>query len=326
MIDYYKKYINSPCINQSYLKSILANPGGDFSKSPSLHMVLGSYTDMLLTAPHLIEDTYSIIDINLTDVQFKIMHKIAEYGVWDRITIQKSIDEIGYFNNRRKENVDEDKRVDEFLKFEEIYNVLISNKNIVSKETHLEASQISAYLLSNEITKPLFDKVNYQVPIYFNKTVEIDNKVIVIECKGLLDMLYNDNYVQVRDIKITDIPLYNWKKIAARKFRYDFQLSFYQYGILQHFEKEKNILNPQLIVYSTVDKRAEVFTLSDLDLECGRYGLIRKNQILVNNVNYTASDKIYGWEDGILLYAKHKYYNKPFVELIDKPENLDLWL
>lgn len=317
-------YNQSTAVNQSYLKAILSNPGGDYTKSPSLHMVLGSYTDVLLTAPHLVDELYSVIDVNLTDVQFKIMHKIAEYGKWDRITIQTAIDEIGYFNNRRKENVDEDKRVDEFLKHEEIYKVLVSNKNIVSKETHLEANQIAAYLLSNEVTKPLFENVNYQVPIYFNKAVEVDNTVIVVECKGLLDMLYNDKYIQVRDIKITDIPLYNWKKIAARKFRYDFQLSFYNYGIQQNFSK--TVLNPQLIVYSTVDKRAEVFTLSDLDLICGRHGLIRQNQILVNDVNYTTSDKIYGWEDGILLYAKHKYYNKPFVDLIDKPENLDLWL
>lgn len=319
----FKEYQEHPAVNQSYLKAILSNPGGDFTKSPSLHMVLGSYTDALLTSPDTVDELYAVLDVNLTDVQFKIMHKIAEYKMWDRITIQTAINEIGYFNNRHKDNVDEDKRVDEFLKFEDVYQVLISDKQIVSKTTHLEANQIAAYLLSNDTTRELFENVLYQVPLYFNKSVEIEDEIQIVECKGLLDILYKGDYLQVRDIKITEMPLYNWKKVAARKFRYDFQLSFYQYGITQLFD---NVAHPQLIVYSTVDKRAEVFTLSNLDLDCGRYGLTRQNTIVVNDVSYTASDKIYGWEDGVLLHAKQKYYNKPFTELLDKHENLNLWL
>lgn len=300
------QYAESDALSQSFLKSVLANKT---SKKVNLQMTLGSYTDAYITCNDIIDELYSVRDINLTDTQYKIIHNIAEKRVWSRESIQAAINEVGYYNNRHKDNVDEDKRIDEFLPFEDIYNDLISGKKIVSTSTKKEAEVIANFILSDKKAGKYMDG-DYQQAIYWQHED--------VNCKGLLDVQGNGF---ITDLKITDSSLRDWKYIA-RKFRYDFQLSYYRYG---------TGTNPDvyIVVYSTADRAVDVFKLSELDLEIGRFGCNRnKSKLILFEDVYQEQEVIYGWEDAISIYKEAKERNLPdfnvsYSELVNP---LNVWL
>ncbi len=313
------QYANSDSLNQSFLKGVIVNKVS--SKPPSIKTLLGSYTDTLITLPEHVNDLFVVDDLTLTDTQYKIIHKIVELGEWDRYTIQQAINEVGYYNNRHKEDVNQDKRIDEFLPFEEIYNTLKSGKSYIGSQKANEAEMIAMRLLTDKKTARYFKDVAYQVPLYW----QYDD----VECKGLLDMVYADKYCQVRDIKITDASLSEWKKVA-RRFRYDWQLSFYAEGASETFPLPQ--ANPLLIVYSTTDNCAEVFELTELDLHTGKYGCERRRsviEIIEKAQSFNEVELIYGWNDAIEIYKQAKElgrddYNIFYNPLENKP--LNLWL
>lgn len=314
-----QEYISSDFVNQSFLKKVLINKVSE--KLPSLKTVLGSYTDALITLPEYVNDLYEVKDLSLTDTQYKIIHKIAEYNSWDKKTIQQAINEVGYYNNRHKDDVEEDKRVNEFLQFEDIFNTIVSGKSFIDVETALKAEKIANFLREDKKTSRYFEDVRFQVPLYW----EYEG----VNCKGLVDMLYVGDYVQVRDIKITDSSLKEWKKVA-RKFRYDFQMSFYAEGVFSNFDIPQ--FNPLLIVYSTFDEKAEVFELTKLDLYIGKYGCERKKstlELIDVYEKFNEIELIYGWNDALEIYKQSKELGKEDYDIFYNPfENkpLNLWL
>jgi hypothetical protein len=301
-----QQYAESDALSQSFLKAVLANRT---SKKVNLQMVLGSYVDAYITCNDIIDDLYVVRDIKLTDTQYKIIHNIAEKGEWTKEVIQAAINEVGYYNNRHKDNVDEDKRIDEFLPFEDIYKDLVNGKKIVSTSTRDEAELIANVILSDKKAGRYMDG-NFQQALYW----EHDG----VNCKGLLDVQGN-NFIT--DLKITDTSLRDWRYIA-RKFRYDFQLSYYQYGAGT---------NPDvyIVVYSTADKAVDVFKLSELDLEIGRFGCNRhKSKLILAEDVYQEQEVIYGWEDAISIYKEAKERNLPdfnvgYTEFVNP---LNIWL
>jgi hypothetical protein len=217
--------------------------------------------------------------------------------------------------------VDEDKRVDEFLPFENIYNTLAKGISYVSKEKHDEAQFIASHLLTDKKTERYFKEVDFQVPLYWNYND--------VECKGLLDMLYTTDYAQVRDIKITDASLREWKKIA-RRFRYDFQVSFYSEGVNENIPLPQR--PPLLIVYSTADKQSEVFELTDVDLHTGKYGCERKRSVIEfieTGDKFNEVEFIHGWNDAIEIYKQAKELGLNDYNIFTNPfqnQPLNVWL
>jgi hypothetical protein len=301
-------YRDAPNLSQSFLKAVLAN---EKPKQGNLGMVMGSYVDTYITCNGIIDDLYYVDDTILTDSQYKIINLIVEKGSWDKKTIQSAINEIGYYNNRHKDNVDEDKRVDEFLKLEYLYTALASGKKFVSSKIVEEAKVIANTILSHPKSARFFE-ADYQVPLYWEK----DGLLF----KGLADMI-SDTFIA--DLKITDSPLRDWKFIA-RRFRYDFQMSFYKYGL-----KQEEDFPAYIVVYSTADRLVDVFKFTDLDLHIGRYGASRnKNNIIVGNDVFRETDVIHGWEDAIAVYKLAKEMNLPDynVQYNNLINPLNIWL
>lgn len=321
--DKIKKYINTPAVNQSFLKNIINNVTKQ--EDITVKTLLGSYVDTMITANELLDELYVVKDINLSETEYKILSMIAREGEWDRHSIQQCINAVGYYNNRHKDNVMEDKRVDEFLKHEEVYRIFLSGKEIISTQMHNEALDISSYLLTSEKTKRLFEDVKYQVDLYWDYV----SKDEIVSCKGLLDILHEtDTTMQIRDLKITGERLQNWKRSAARKYRYDLQLSFYQHGLFCN--TSLNLLYPEIIVYSTTDRKAEVFRLTELDMLSGSQGLVRERARLyfedASDANEFETDVILGWEDAIAIYLEAKQRGlEDFDVDYEKPKTLNLW-
>lgn len=314
-----KQYTESTSLNQSFLKGVIINKVSN--KPPTIKTLLGSYTDTVITLPEHVDDLYVVEDVSLTDTQYKILHKVVEYGEWTKPVIQQAINEIGYYNNRHKDDVNLDKRIDEFLPFENIFNTLVSGKTYIDTQRASQAMYIANYLFTDKKTERYFKDVDFQVPLYW----EYND----VQCKGLLDMLYTDSYTQVRDIKITESSLLEWKKIA-RRFRCDWQMSYYAEGVHINFPLPQ--ANPLLIVYSTTDNQAEVFELTDVDLHIGKFGCERKRaeiELIDVGRKFNEIEFIYGWNDAIEIYKQAKELGKEDYNIFYNPfENkpLNLWL
>lgn len=289
-------YRDNGSISQSFLKGVLANR---ISRPPSLQTLLGSFTDCLITTPELVDEIYVVDDIKLSDKEYEIILKIVEYGDWNIYAIHNALNEIGYYNNRAKLDPNEDKRVEEFLKFEPIFNTLHSGKQYISTEKRDEATNIANYLFTDKKTRECFEDAEFQKILYW----EYDNE----PCKGLLDIYKEKNgYGRVIDLKITDSTHREFKKIA-RRFRYEFQLSWYYEGI--SILTQVHQLPPILLVYSTQDKYAELYEMTDLDLHIGKYGAERRKSIveLIETGNsYNEVEFIYGWNDALQIYKQCK--------------------
>lgn len=289
-------YRNSEAISQSFLKGVLANR---VSRPPSLQILLGSFTDCLITTPELIDEIYVVDDIKLTDKEYEIILKIVEYGDWNVYSIHNALNEVGYYNNRAKLDPNEDKRVDEFLKFESIFNTLYTGKQYISTQKRDEAIAITNYLFTDKKTRDYVQDVEFQKIVYW----EYDDE----KCKGLLDIYKEQNgYGRIVDLKITDSTHREFKKIA-RRFRYDFQLSFYYQGI----SDTTNLLQlpPCLLVYSTADNYAEVYELTEIDLHIGKYGAERRKsviELIETGDSFNEVEFIYGWNDALQIYKQCK--------------------
>lgn len=312
-------YRNSEAINQSFLKGVLANR---VSRPPSLQTLLGSFTDCLITTPELIDEIYVVDDIKLTDKEYEIILKIVEYGDWNVYSIHNALNEVGYYNNRAKLDPNEDKRVDEFLKFESIFNTLYTGKQYISTQKRDEAIGITNYLFTDKKTRDYFQDVEFQKIVYW----EYDDE----KCKGLLDIYKEQNgYGRIVDLKITDSTHREFKKIA-RRFRYEFQMSFYYQGI----SDTTNLLQlpPCLLVYSTADNYAEVYELTEIDLHIGKYGAERRKsviELIETGDAFNEVEFIYGWNDALQIYKQCKQLGLTDYNLSRQPIGavpLNVWL
>jgi len=311
-------YRRNPALSQSFLKGVLANR---VSRPPSLQTLLGSYTDCLITTPDLVDEIYVVDDLKLTDKEYEIVLKIVEYGDWSIYTIHNALNEVGYYNNRAKANPEDDKRVEEFLKFEDVYITLASGKSYISTTKRDEANFIANYLLTDKKSRDYFNDAEFQKILYWNYEGE--------DCKGLLD-IYQERkgYGRIIDLKITDASHREFKKIG-RRFRYDFQLSFYSEGITQVTGLPQ--LPPILMVYSTADRYVELYELTEVDLETGKNGCQKRKSTLefIGGQTFDEIEFIYGWYDAIQIYRQCKELGRTDYNLnysLTGTVPLNLWL
>lgn len=310
-------YRRNPALSQSFLKGVLANR---VSRPPSLQTLLGSFTDCLITTPDLVDEIYVVDDLKLTDKEYEIILKIVEYGDWSIYTIHRALNEVGYYNNRAKPNAEDDKRVEEFLKFEDVYNTLASGKSYISTAKRDEAVQISNYLLTDKKSRDYFVDAEFQKILYWNYDGE--------DCKGLLDIYQEKNgYGRIIDLKITDASHREFKKIA-RRFRYEFQMSFYYEGVFESVNYRQ--LPPILMVYSTADRYVELYQLTQLDLQTGKHGCQRTKSIIeTGGQTFNEIEFIHGWYDAMQIYKQCKELGKTDYNLnynLTGTVPLNLWL
>ena len=125
------------------------------------------------------------------------------------------------------------------------------------------------------------------------------------DCKALLDFLFvnhEEGWYQVKDFKYTEVPLKDYL-YRTRHFRMDFQLSFYNLAASILLPDDYTPILPQLLVYSSADRKGQVYNFTEADLHTGRYGLIRKTEKRIGankalGMQWETSFKEPGFEDG----------------------------
>lgn len=337
MIEELKKYRESPALSQSFLKKILTNDTKE-DKKPKIQFLIGSLVDCLITTPELVNDWFYISQIEkypapqIKEVFDTYYAKLVEDEVnieWNDALLLETYRQVS--NSRKK-----DETVLEDLKKEEEYwnDLSIANgRSIVSQEYWNRCNLVASSLMSNpEVNKyivdDLFQEVMFQAPLYWKYT-SIDGEVSK-DCKGLLDcyiMNHKEKTVQIVDIKTTSDSLDGWKYNIARRFRYDFQLSYYFYGMQKYIDANLpgyRQLNPVLIVENVnYYGKPRIYELTDDDLYIGTYGCERQNKVIIfdrdidNNVLNAdwEMQKIHGWKDAIEIYNQCQLLGLPDYDL-----------
>lgn len=334
-----KQYRDNPAISQSFLKKVLINNTQE-TKINSVAKLLGGLVDTILTANECLEDLYLVSNIQsypkpqvkeVWDTYYKTLvdnNLPIEIDNTHLIEIYKSISSI-------KSN--EEKMLSNLMEGEEYWNNLSSGKIVVSQEYWNKCNLVASSLKYNSITKDyfqedLFKEIRFQEPLFWTYTDVEGNWQQ--ECKGLLDILiinHHNKTMQIIDIKTTGDSLNSWVKNIARKYRYDFQLSFYNYG-LGILYPEYIILNP-IIIVENVDYpgKPRVFDFTSTDLIHGRHGCVkRKATIITEEVDVAYEEEvIHGWETAIERYIQAKQLGLPDYDIAyarnHGRENLNLW-
>jgi len=349
-----KKYRNDPAHSQSFLKSRVINQSPDKDFKGSVATLLGNLTDTILCLEDYVEDLYYVSDI-------QVYPKPQVKFVWDEF--YKQLVESGgdleidnfhlleiyraeYENNYKDQTV-----LDKIMEGEYYWDDLCnsSGKTVVSQEYWDKSVNAANSIRTNESTYKYFYpgegiEILYQVPLYWKYTDPMDGWSY--NCKGLLDIVYidhNTKQIQVADIKTTGDSLKSWKYNIARKFRYEFQLSYYNYGLKKWAEDkypDYEVINPCLIV-ENIDfpGNPRIFNLTALDLDVGGYGCTIDNSTVtvesrsileIPPCHIHGTRQIMGWQQAIEKYHQCQElglddFNLDY-HLTKGIDDLNLWL
>jgi len=285
-----EEYFNDTSISQSALKSIVFS--GEKPKKETIGLLKGSMVDILLTQEDKgFNEIYYVSNIVKfpSEAIMNIMKSyIDTYGViMDDKNLLNIIRENDYNSRQKDENVLNTVKIKGLDYFNELVNS--KNKIVISLEQFSSAVKLKQRMLSNSKTGKYFkDNDNsiiiYQVPLYFEYKG--------LKMKALLDGLYIDlekKTYYIFDIKTIGMPIIRFIDNFI-KFRYDFQLAFYQNAI--KIVGLKNVLN-----YYSIDSK-EDFILEDPKLVVGSFDDMSNPNVFTfteveqtMNGNYTSSLK-----------------------------------
>lgn len=328
MVDQLKRieeYWKSDALSQSFLKKVLSNDKSD--KKDSVQFMVGSLVDCLLTSPELVDEWFYVSDLEkypspqikeVLDLYYNQLVEEGESIIWNDEKVLKIFRNVS--NSRTG-----DAKVLEML-YDPYWKELekAEGRKIVSKEYWTKCMSISMNLFTNPVTREYFQKTEdsellFQYPLYW----KYKNSEYEYDCKGLADIVilnHKEKTVRLVDLKTTSDNLQSWKYNVARRFRYDIQLSFYNYGLHCIFTEKLPdyiVLNP-IVIVENVDfpGKPRVFELNTDDLYVGRHGCERQERTIVFEKDISENalsvdfeiTKIYGWEHAIGLYHKSLVY------------------
>lgn len=300
-------YRDSPAISQSELKSLLS--GKQFSRKPSLTMLLGSYLDCLLLTPEIKDELYYICDIDrptqtIVDLCNSLFSWVGTGFVYDEeipvetdltkysLQIEQWIETEDYYSNRPNT------RVDKFIKeAKDWWKVVVQKgeREIITTMEQVE-TELMVMTLLNDCELNWLWKGEFQKDFYWTEKG--------IDCKGLGDICLPGAYV---DLKYTTCPnLESWIKVCAN-LNYPFQMAFYKSGL--------NVDKCYWLVVSK-DWRALV-EVNELMLQIGKWGYSKWENIRIGKVETEIEKHYPGYIDGLdLIKGKTKDINELYTECI----------
>lgn len=343
-IHYYFSEEND-AISQSGLKLLLKGVNAYLKKSNNEkelyysekgHFIIGSAVDTILSlGMQEFQNQYyiSLSDKKPGDKTLSLMHYI-----FDNETARMSSQHINQLTLKLVDNDDiiracvanefqnrykDEAKIKAVYKNEDYFNELcLSNgKQIITTDDYEQISRIVDSFQTSQWGN-LFDDtfiddsntdIYFQLPIY--------SLLNGVKVRGLLDVVIVDHDKKTIlniDLKTMAYPVntFHW---SAKKFRYDFQISFY-HELLRHWItvnptlKDYTILNPEFLVESTTAVNGAVkFVTSDEFLTIGKegrkdiygYTYIHGQFRSVIGSKEIVSSAILGWEAALDLYEWH---------------------
>ena len=308
-------YLDSDALNQSFLKKVLANGLSPDGKGHVL--TKGSYIDDLLSfGEEYVDEIYCILDKEFPSP----MWKTTIEQVYEQNIAWKDAELIQAFRDNNKSKLKDENVLAGFEENKYYYEALVlaDGRKLLSNEEKIKANFIVSNFYNHPYVKHMFEyEGEFQMPLYWNYVhTDEDKNTHVLSCKGLLDKLIWDNkekWVQIVDFKMTKESLYKWPRTLARKYNVPFQLSFYQYGLMQNLEqlgfKNYQVKLPCVVLENfDYPGKPRIYKLTPQDLLHGASGYTRINsqvvteEVVIEPEAYTK----YGWQDAIAKYIKCK--------------------
>lgn len=305
------QYQNAPGLNQSSLKKLAEDVVLFRENEPEYFYVekenlqVGSGVDVQITQgiESYLGQYYVMTDTNKpSDAIMSIMHEVfntakqqsgevhSDFTTYEEM-FYYAFNAYGYYMNRFKPTYQEDKRIAEVIKGggHSYWDSLLrsSGKTILSQEQSSIIQRIVKSIKEHPNTRNIFllaeNSQDYDLVFQFPVQFMYED----ILCKGLLDIILINHKLKkiyVMDIKTTIDYLFKFRN-TAKKYRYDFQASFYMEGM--HYESNINFLgqyiNRNLSCYTidsfsfVVENTKEpgiprVFRSTDQFLSVGKFG------------------------------------------------------
>lgn len=279
MLERVQQYFNSSEISQSQLKALLIGVGafhtikkeGELYYEEKEFLIIGSAVDCILTERN--KDNHIDLESFLNNYYISIIEKPSDtimsivqeiYSKIDKDDITE-LSDIKYsllilsvcnshkYQNNWKDETRIKKIVDEGTLY---WNELIKsdNKQILDKNQAMIIWNVVVSLLTHKHTKNYFESndnitILFQVPIYFIYEE--------LECKALLDLIIIDKKnrcIIPCDIKTIGDFTNNFLN-NAKRFRYDFQATFYILALMswikENYLEDYSIKDFKFIVEST---------------------------------------------------------------------------
>lgn len=288
-------------VSQSHLKALLKSPQhylGELEKERvwKRHFSLGSYLDAKLTgSEEEIQKNFGIVNSKVGEkpaLALAIQQKDPERDLTD------ILNQVEYRTNI----TDSQKRIAKYHEETKEYQEYLSKGMIpVHINDILKGNALYHKVIESEIGQRLFkptdleeEEIQYQVALRVPYELQdLDFKVFL---KGLLDVVvfnHTDKTVEIYDIKTTsDETPFHFDKII-RKYRYDFQLSFYKM-LLEKTYPDYKIKKVSFLVVPINNFPVFLYTLSEFDLKVGKEGIV------FNGYSYE------GYEDALMRLARHQ--------------------
>lgn len=302
----FRNYRDNEGINQSHLKTFLNYTKAKKLKDDdeeNISFTIGSIVDTILTNNDEFNNLFYIskLEDKPSDSIMIIMKRYFELG--GTSTIDLNLDLLysvilnkGYCSNYKKETV-----INKVLKEGADYLeqlIEADNKTIISEYEYNLASDCANILATHNHTKNIFrGNIETQKEIYFDYEG--------LKCKALLD-IWNKKELVYTDLKTTSFPTLHFPK-SIIKYRYDFQLVFYEIALREYYRnKDKDLfykidngfLELQIVVDNPYNSLPLVYKLSkedrikaktDIDIAINNYksyletGILCPVEILNNN-------------------------------------------
>lgn len=236
-----KKILVSP---KSYLKEINRNKDEDENNDPQ-HFKLGKLIDFVLTEPDKHYNDYFFVepDLKISDsikeviryifVHYQTINNFDNLPIRNIELIKEAAKKVGYGQSYKEETL-----INKIQKEGEAYYQCLINsigKVRITKEDKNKALLTKMAIMSDPNLSKYFKKQK-DTEIWFKKVINFNYKGFI--CKGELDQVYiNHTLKEITplDIKTTSDSVLNFS-YNFWKYRYDFQASFYTFGLKQDLQ------------------------------------------------------------------------------------------
>lgn len=264
--------------SQSQLKNIIKRYDTD-ETSPFMNK--GSLVDTLIFTPWLFKELFYVCDDVFEDYVLRFARHIIdecinseEYvGNWLNNINQIILDTFQYFDYQKRWKK-ETKLGKKDLILSAIKMLTVSDgRAVITSVEHDQAKALAERAVSF-IRNTYHDHFRNGWDVEVQKILHFD--INNTPCRSMLDLMFTSSDRQNMEIlpvdfKWTSSPLQFFDEIM-QKFRYDFQAAFYTDGVQANFPNAF-VHNFEIVVYSAADDQFERITLSDVDLNVGRYGM-----------------------------------------------------
>lgn len=320
--DYYEK----AGLNQSSLKVILEDGMQEFlvkaqelAKVEELygekkHFIIGSGVDCKIThGEDIFEKQYHIsrlikkpgeTALAILKLAYDKAKAFFPLGIDISLTAYKSevyeaANELEYYMNRKKDNWEDDTRINELLKqngqeyWADLY--MAGDKQVLSDDEANTVEVVSTSLLTHPHTAHLFNDDGGKDIIY---QFVIDFIIKNVHCKGMIDEIIIDHVnkrIMPVDIKTTAWNVLTFPQ-AIKKRRYDLQASFYLEGLKQNIKKLGELIKKDLTGY-TVSKFA--FVVESTKTTGTPMIFVMDEQVIYRGQHGSPEEGIKGWQQGI---------------------------